>query len=76
MGEQAIVTSLRPSSSAAGWGARRGPVRVADAVEAFLAVHRAQSAATTARAYAGVLHRVADQIGAERSVHDDTARQQ
>jgi len=56
--------SERPAAT--GRGPRRGSVRVGQAVEAYLAVHRARPAATTARAYTGVLTGVADQLGAER----------
>lgn len=38
-------------------------MRVGEAVEAFLAVRRARSAAATIRAYAGVLNQITDQIG-------------
>ncbi len=70
MGETSTVTSLRPAPATSGWGGRRGPLRVGEAVEAFLVGHRARSAATTVRAYTGVLNRVADQLGTDRALSD------
>lgn len=43
-------------------------MRVGEAIEAFLAVRRARSAAATIRAYAGVLNQIADQIGVDRAL--------
>lgn len=60
------VTHLHPITG----GTRRGPVRVADAVAAFLSAPRLAGSVNTRRAYGDVLHRVADLIGPDRELAD------
>jgi len=62
----ATVTALRPRAGDDG----RGPVRVIDAVEAFLATPRVATSANTRRAYGDVLRRVAEAIRAQRALAD------
>ncbi|PZS22164.1 MAG: site-specific integrase, partial [Pseudonocardiales bacterium] len=47
-----------------------GPVRVADAIEAFLTAPRLAGSPHTRRAYRDVLHRVADRLGPNRELAD------
>lgn len=48
----------------------RGPVLVADAVQAFLAAPRVAASPNTRRAYTDTLHRVADRLGPHRELAD------
>jgi site-specific recombinase XerD len=60
------VTPLRPITGSS----QRGPVLVADAIEAFLATSRCNGSPNTQRAYADVLHRLAKIVGISRLLAD------